>query len=142
MAKINKHLITIFVPVIVIVVVAVIVGSVVVAASSRAPTHNVPPQYAASGVEPHAGDASVQVSAQASETNAPDHPVGVPEMETPSCEFSGLIGRRLKDIDVSAYAPRAIRVLHPGSMATMDYSPARINIHVDDKEIISQVTCG
>lgn len=134
MAKINKHLVAIYIPVIVVVVVAVLVGSVVIAASSGGnDMHNTPPQYAAT--EPRAGDSTVQVAAQAAATNSP-------ETTEPACEFSDLVGQSLKDLDVSAYSPRAIRVLHPGSMATMDYSPSRINIKVDDNEVIIEVTCG
>ena len=36
----------------------------------------------------------------------------------------------------------ALRILKPGSMATMDYSPTRLNVHVDTSGTILQLTCG
>lgn len=34
------------------------------------------------------------------------------------------------------------RVIRPGMAVTMDYSPSRLNIEIDDAEVISRVTCG
>lgn len=123
MAKINKHLVTIYIPVIVVVVVAVIVGAVLIASASGGFIPIDGPQYASSHVEPRAGQTHTATATRA-------------------CEFSDLIGRALSSLDVSAYAPRAIRVLHPGSMVTMDYSEFRINITVDRNDTITRVTCG
>ena len=35
-----------------------------------------------------------------------------------------------------------VRILHPGDMMTMDYNAARTNIMIDDKNIITTITCG
>lgn len=35
-----------------------------------------------------------------------------------------------------------VRILYPGSMATMDFRPNRINLNVDDNGIINSVTMG
>lgn len=34
------------------------------------------------------------------------------------------------------------RTLAPGSMATMDFNEERVNVHVDDANVITQVVCG
>ncbi len=35
-----------------------------------------------------------------------------------------------------------VRVLGPGTMATMDYRPDRLNIDIDDRSIVRRVRCG
>jgi outer membrane PBP1 activator LpoA protein len=35
-----------------------------------------------------------------------------------------------------------LRVLAPGDAATMDYNPQRLNIHIDESETITRLTCG
>ena len=38
--------------------------------------------------------------------------------------------------------PDLLRVLGPNSVATMDYRPERMNVHVDASDIVTQITCG
>ncbi|MFS2317914.1 I78 family peptidase inhibitor [Maricaulis sp. D1M11] len=38
--------------------------------------------------------------------------------------------------------PALLRVLGPNSVATMDYRPERMNVHVDASDIVTQITCG
>lgn len=35
-----------------------------------------------------------------------------------------------------------VRVLRPNDMATMDHRPDRLNIHLDDQDVIADVRCG
>lgn len=35
-----------------------------------------------------------------------------------------------------------VRVIHPGQAVTMDFSPVRVNIHVNERNAITRVTCG
>jgi len=35
-----------------------------------------------------------------------------------------------------------VRVLRPGDMATMDHRPDRLNIHLDDQDVIEALRCG
>ena len=35
-----------------------------------------------------------------------------------------------------------VRVLRPGDMATMDHRPDRLNVHLDDQDIIEDLRCG
>ncbi|MFB9866002.1 I78 family peptidase inhibitor [Vreelandella sulfidaeris] len=37
---------------------------------------------------------------------------------------------------------RHVRVLHPGDVATMDYRSDRLNIHLNDQEVIEELRCG
>lgn len=37
---------------------------------------------------------------------------------------------------------RAVRVIRPGTMVTMDFRPDRLNIDVDDKGIVTNLRCG
>lgn len=34
------------------------------------------------------------------------------------------------------------RVIRPGQAVTMDFSPARVNVHVNERNAITGVTCG
>ena len=36
----------------------------------------------------------------------------------------------------------SVRVIHPGQAVTMDYSPVRVNIHVNERNAITSITCG
>lgn len=42
----------------------------------------------------------------------------------------------------AATQSRAVRVIHPGQAVTMDYSPVRVNIHVNERNAITSITCG
>ncbi len=37
---------------------------------------------------------------------------------------------------------RAVRVIRRGAMVTMDFRPDRLNIHVDDKGVVTRLRCG
>lgn len=39
-------------------------------------------------------------------------------------------------------APGAVRVLRPNDAATMDYSPERLNILLNDQDVVQEATCG
>ncbi|MBN8521397.1 MAG: hypothetical protein J0L77_05815 [Alphaproteobacteria bacterium] len=72
-------------------------------------------------------------------SGAPSH---APE-DTAVCAYPELIGKNIKDVDTKAYFPgRAVRVLPPGAMATMDYSATRLNIHTDEDGVIKMFACG
>lgn len=42
----------------------------------------------------------------------------------------------------AATQSHAVRVIHPGQAVTMDYSPVRVNIHVNERNAITGITCG
>jgi hypothetical protein len=37
---------------------------------------------------------------------------------------------------------RTIRWLRPGDVVTMEYSPSRLNIHLDERHRVSRINCG
>lgn len=56
-------------------------------------------------------------------------------------ELQGLIGRNAAALETMQFAG-PLRVIRPGMAVTMDYSPSRLNIEVDAREIITRVSCG
>ncbi|EKD59459.1 MAG: hypothetical protein ACD_54C01331G0005 [uncultured bacterium] len=56
-------------------------------------------------------------------------------------ELQGLIGRNAAVLQTMRFAG-PLRVIRPGMAVTMDYSPDRLNIEVDAREIITSVSCG
>lgn len=42
----------------------------------------------------------------------------------------------------AATGSRDVRVIHPGQAVTMDFSTVRVNIHVNERNAITGVTCG
>jgi len=56
-------------------------------------------------------------------------------------ELQDLIGRNAAVLETMRFAG-PLRVIRPGMAVTMDYSPNRLNIEVDAREIITRVSCG
>lgn len=56
------------------------------------------------------------------------------------------IGRAFGDALREAIAEESgagrVRVLRPGDMATMDHRPDRLNIHLDNNDVIARIECG
>jgi len=50
-------------------------------------------------------------------------------------EGNGEAARKAADAD-------SVRLLRPGQMVTMDYREGRLNLKLDDKGVIREVTCG
>ena len=65
-------------------------------------------------------------------------------LEQPQCNFNELIGikpnenlfARLKRVG------KAYRVVQPGAQITMDYSPDRVNLELDEQGLIQRAWCG
>ncbi|NEY90051.1 I78 family peptidase inhibitor [Tabrizicola oligotrophica] len=51
--------------------------------------------------------------------------LGQPESELQTLQFAG-----------------PVRIIHPGTAVTMDYSESRLNIEIDDAGKISRLSCG
>lgn len=56
------------------------------------------------------------------------------------------VGTPLGDTSGDALARQSgaeqVRVLRPGEVATMDHRPGRLNIHLDDNDVIEELRCG
>ena len=49
--------------------------------------------------------------------------------------------KRIEQVQQQANA-NTLRVLAPGDAATMDYNPKRLNIDIDESEVIIRLSCG
>ncbi len=52
-----------------------------------------------------------------------------------------IIGRRPEELGLERF-PYPVRVILPGMAVTMDYSPARLNLEVDERGHIFRFHCG
>ncbi len=80
---------------------------------------------------------------QACTLTAPQ-PTPIPPPDLSSCGaigLDGLIGSSITLLPKSG-AWAALRVIEPGQMVTMDFSPTRLNVMVDDAGTILSLTCG
>ena len=74
----------------------------------------------------------------------PEPPVTDPAPVEDACGASGLqylVGQSAKKLEVMRFA-KTVRIIRPGMAVTMDYSTERLNIEVNQAEIISRVSCG
>lgn len=90
------------------------------------------------------GDAAVVSEAAEPGVASPDDKDYLPPPVMPaeeSCTFDEWVGKPVDEDAVKATG-RVYRILPPGAMATMDFSPARINVDTDENGIVIRVHCG
>ncbi len=71
-------------------------------------------------------------------------PQNVGDAMVASCgaeDLQNLIGQPKSVLEAMRFSQR-IRVIAPDMAVTMDYAPDRLNIHVTDAGIITQMRCG
>ena len=71
-------------------------------------------------------------------------PQPVPQTDLTSCHavgLEGLVGAPLRLLPQNG-AWSSVRIIRPGQMVTMDYSPTRLNVRVDALDIILSLSCG
>ena len=56
--------------------------------------------------------------------------------------FIGKPGDKVADEARAAAGARSVRVIQPGTMVTMDFRQDRLNLKLDDKGVVQDVTCG
>lgn len=61
-------------------------------------------------------------------------------------QVQGVLGQiasaeRIQQAQQQANA-KFLRVLAPGDAATLEYNPQRLNIHIDESEVIVRLACG
>lgn len=79
------------------------------------------------------------------EMDVPEGEAGIelPDLAPQACEFDALVGTVYAEGALGDVGDRPVRVLYPDSMATMDYSPDRINVHVEpETNVITAIRCG
>lgn len=75
---------------------------------------------------------------------APGTVADAPSTAGPTCGatgLQGLIGKPQSALDGMRFAG-PVRVIKPGMAVTMDFSPGRLNILLDETGRISRITCG
>lgn len=65
----------------------------------------------------------------------------MPAVNEAECHYNDWVGKAVDEDAVKATG-RPYRVLKPNAMATMDFNPERINVIVDDNDIVTVVRCG
>ncbi len=53
-------------------------------------------------------------------------------------DYSEALGQSIRDESGAA----AMRVIRPGEAVTLDYRPDRLNVRLDDDDVISEIGCG
>lgn len=67
---------------------------------------------------------------------------GVPEEDQCGASaLQGLVGKPGTVLETMRF-DKPLRVLRPGMAVTMDYSAERLNIELNDANVISRVSCG
>lgn len=56
-------------------------------------------------------------------------------------DLQGLVGQSAAVLETMRFS-QVVRVIRPGMAVTMDFSAQRLNIEVDEAEVISRVSCG
>lgn len=76
-------------------------------------------------------------------------PNGSSQGQAAACDLDAIqyaLGEQFDEANVpqlqSDSSARQVRVLRPGDMATMDHRPDRLNIHLDDQDVINDLRCG
>ncbi len=64
-----------------------------------------------------------------------------PALSEAECSYNDWVGKEVDEEAVKAVG-RPYRILGPNAAATMDFNPERINVMVDDKNIVTVVRCG
>lgn len=77
----------------------------------------------------------------ANSENAAESGDEIPAITEAECNYNEWVGQSVNEDAVKATG-RPYRILGPNSMATMDFSPQRINVMVDDKNLVTAVRCG
>jgi hypothetical protein len=80
------------------------------------------------------GNGNGGTGAQVPPALPPDDACGAPGLQ-------GLVGQPRRVLETMTFAG-PVRVIEPGMAVTMDYSPNRLNIELDDEGTITRVTCG
>lgn len=65
----------------------------------------------------------------------------VPVLNEAACNFNDWVGKAVDEDAVKAVG-RPYRILSPNAAATMDFNPERINVIVDDNNVVTVVRCG
>lgn len=68
----------------------------------------------------------------------------VPGVQADTCgagPMQNLIGQPVSMVPAAMKGP-SLRIIRPGQAVTQDFSPTRINVHVNRSGVITGITCG
>ncbi len=95
------------------------------------------------------GAAFLLAACQSGPGSAPPPPPAPPPPQATTCEASGAtwaVGQHATDRVVErarmAAGARTARVLRPGEAVTMEFNAERLNLEVNEREIVQNVRCG
>lgn len=74
-------------------------------------------------------------------TDVTDPSAEAPVLTEAECNYNGWVGQPVDEEAIRAVG-RPYRILLPDSMATMDFSPQRINVMIDEHNVVTAVRCG
>ena len=94
----------------------------------------------APGVAPGASAGNSGAGAGGGDVPADQAPLP-PDMTPQACDFSQWVGKPVDEAALVATG-RPYRILKPGDAATMDFSPARIDVETGDDGVVTKVHCG
>ncbi|MDX1367024.1 I78 family peptidase inhibitor [Pseudomonas sp.] len=87
--------------------------------------------------------------AACSSVDTPEVPTQRPDDPNATCRAEavpGLLGKlaTVERVEMAREqtGAKSVRVLAPGDAATMDYNPQRLNIDIDEAELIQRISCG
>ncbi len=75
---------------------------------------------------------------------APDAPPAPPATPTPNdtCNAAGYASLIGKDAPNALIVPEPKRMYRIGDPVTLDFNPARVNVQLDQTDVIAAITCG
>jgi len=59
-----------------------------------------------------------------------------------SAEFNAMVGKHLDIQAITKTHKGQVRVIEPGTMCTMDFCPDRLNVHVDEQNVVNGFNFG
>lgn len=68
-------------------------------------------------------------------------PQPVTENACGAAQLQNLVGRSARVLETIRFSTE-VRIIRPGTAVTMDYNPARLNIAINTREVITSVYCS
>ena len=62
--------------------------------------------------------------------------------KTISPEFNAMVGKHLDIQAITKGHKGQVRIIESGTMCTMDYQPERLNVHIDEQNVVNGFDFG
>jgi hypothetical protein len=133
------RLVVLWPTVLTVIVIGGILAFVLLAGAGKA--HSQTMQGAAGGGQPTVAQTPGSSAGSTGEDAPALQTITPPDMTPQVCDFKEWIGKPVDEAAVKATG-RPYRILKPGDAATMDFSPARIDVITGDDGTVTDVHCG